>query len=237
MVKPSSTASKPRRAAAVSTRVDRRTDILLAAERLFAQRGYDAVSIRQIASEAQVPLALVAYYFGQKHELFQAIFEHWGHTFEERLALLAQARAAPQDGQTLERVVRAFIDPVMRMRASPEGEYYALLVARELSNRTPGADRVLSNYFDPMAHAFIDALQDICPGCTRADVAWAYQFSLGALVHHMSDERVQRLSHGEAKPFDPAATPRLVGFIAAGIAAVLEQPPVAARSRSRPTAT
>ncbi|AOW11631.1 TetR family transcriptional regulator [Hydrogenophaga crassostreae] len=233
MAKPAAPTSKPRRAPAVAVRTDRRADILLAAEKLFAQNGYDAVSIRQIATEAQVPLALVGYYFGQKHELFHAIFEHWGHTIAERLALLSQARASPRDGQTLERMVGAFIDPVMRMRASPEGEYYALLVARELSYRTTDASRVLADYFDPMAHAFIDALQEACPGSEREDAAWAYQFALGALIHHMSDERVHRLSLGEAVPFDPAATPRLVKFVTAGIAAVLGQPAAPARSRSR----
>ncbi len=67
------------------TRPDRRYAILLAAEKLFAQRGYNGVSIRQIADEAGVPLALVGYYFGPKNELFRAIFEHWNSTIRERL--------------------------------------------------------------------------------------------------------------------------------------------------------
>src|SRR5690606_5996230 len=108
----------------------------------------------------------------------------WKHTIDERLALLAEVRRMPRDARTLERVVRAFVEPVIRMRASPEGEYYAQLVARELAYRTPEADRVLSHYFDPMAHAFIDALLEACPGCRRSDTAWAYQFALGALIHH-----------------------------------------------------
>lgn len=201
-------------------RPDRKQAILLAAERLFAQHGYHGVSIRQIADEAGVPLALVGYYYGQKQELFHAIFEHWSHTIHERLELLAQARTQPRDGKSLERVVRAFVEPVMRMRASPEGEYYALLVARELAYRTPEADLVLSDYFDPMAHAFIDALQEACPGSERAQIAWAYQFALGALIHHMSDQRVERLSQGANQPCDPAALPQLVAFVTAGIAAV-----------------
>ena len=69
-------AGSPARAGA-SVRPDRRFAILLAAEKLFAQRGYNGVSIRQIAEEAGVPLALVGYYFGPKQDLFHAIFEHW----------------------------------------------------------------------------------------------------------------------------------------------------------------
>lgn len=205
-------------------RPDRKQAILLAAERLFAQHGYHGVSIRQIADEAGVPLALVGYYYGQKQELFHAIFEHWSHTIHERLALLSQVLSEPRDAKTLERVVRAFVEPVMRMRASAEGEYYALLVARELAYRTPEADLVLSDYFDPMAHAFIDALQQACPGSSRSQIAWAYQFALGALIHHMSDRRVQRLSQGSNQPCDPAALPQLVAFVTAGIAAVAGTP-------------
>lgn len=213
-----------RHAAAVAQppRPDRKQAILLAAEKLFAQRGYHAVSIRQIADEAAVPLALVGYYYGPKQDLFHAIFAHWSHTIDERLARLQQTLAAPDDGQRLAQVITAFVTPVMQMRASTEGEYYALLVARELAYRTEDADRVLSDYFDPMAHAFIDALLQVCPGSSRADAAWAYQFMLGALLHHMSDTRVQRLSHDANTPFDPAVTPRLIRFMTAGIAALLQ---------------
>ena len=69
--------SPQRAAGAEGARPDRRHAILLAAEKLFAQHGYHAVTIRQIADEAEVPLALVGYYYGPKHELFHAIFEHW----------------------------------------------------------------------------------------------------------------------------------------------------------------
>lgn len=203
---------------------------MLAAEKLFAQKGYSAVSIRQIADEADVPLALVGYYYGPKHDLFHAIFAHWSNTIDERLLLLAQARNGKGNRRTLERVVLAFIEPVLRLRASAEGEYYALLVARELAYRTPDADRVLVDYFDPMAHAFIDALHEICPASSRADAAWAYQFALGALIHHISDTRVQRLSRGENAPCDLGAKPRLAKFISAGIWALLAPP--LPRSRS-----
>lgn len=213
-------------------RPDRKQAILLAAEKLFAQKGYSAVSIRQIADEAGVPLALVGYYYGPKHALFHAIFAHWSNTIDERLLLLAKARAGKRDRHTLERVVLAFIEPVLRLRDSAEGECYALLVARELAYRTPDADRVLSDYFDPMAHAFIDALHDIFPGSSRNDAAWAYQFALGALIHHISDSRIQRLSLGENVPCDPSARPHLAKFITTGIGALLRPAPTRARSRS-----
>jgi AcrR family transcriptional regulator len=206
-------------------RLDRKADILLAAEKLFAQHGYHAVSIRDIAQEAGVPLALVGYHYGPKHELFHAIFAHWNSTIEERLRELKKAH-------TLPRIVDAFVGPVLRMRASNEGEYYALLVARELFHVQDESDRVLRDFFDPLAHAFIDALSVTLPHCTRGQVAWGYQFALGALLHHISDDRVARLSKGQNTPSDPAAAALLTRFIVGGLRAALPAPKASARPKT-----
>jgi hypothetical protein len=134
---------------------------------------------------------------------------------------LRQAQASPPDSGHLRRIVEAFVNPVLAMRASSEGEYYAQLVARELAYRTPDTERVLVDYFDPLAHAFIDALHAARPGTARAQVAWAYQFAMGALLHHLIDHRVERLSRGANTSHDPQAASLLIDFMAAGIAALL----------------
>jgi len=216
-------AAAPRPAAgrAAELRPDRRQAILLAAEKLFALRGYHAVSLRQIAEEAAVPLALVAYYFGAKHELFIAIFAHWSGTIEARLAALARVRPGPAPADTLRAIVQAFVGPVLELRASAEGEYYALLVARQLYQAVDEAEAVLRTWFDPMAHAFIDALHAAVPGSSRPQAAWCYQFMLGALLNHLSDTRITGLSRGANPPADPAAAPLLVGFLTGGLVQAL----------------
>ncbi|MES2415736.1 MAG: TetR/AcrR family transcriptional regulator [Pseudomonadota bacterium] len=212
-------AKKP--AAQSKTKPDRKADILLAAEKLFAKHGYHAVSIRQIADEAGVPLALVGYHYGPKHELFYAIFQHWNSTIEERLQALRGVTIDPDDEETLPRIIDAFTGPVLRMRASAEGEYYALLVARELFIAQKETDRVLRNFFDPLANAFIDALRTLMPHATRGQVAWGYQFTVGTLLHHISDYRVERLSGGESIQGDPAAATMLGRYIVGGLRAAL----------------
>lgn len=219
----------PRRSRQLAAGGERRQAILLSAERLFAQHGYHGVTIRQVAEQAGVPLALVGYHFGPKHELFHAVFEQWRHSVDERVVLLRQACAGPGGSLRLRAIVAAFVEPVLQLRASAEGEAYALLVARELGYRTPEAERVLSELFDPMAHAFIDALHHACPGSTRPQAAWAYQFALGALIHHISDHRVGRLSRGRNAPNDPQAGDLLVDFICAGIGALLQRKPTPKR--------
>ena len=222
---PAAPVARRRRAPAAATRPDRKQAILLAAEKLFAQHGYHAVAIRDIAIEAGVPLALVGYYYGQKHELFHAIFEHWSPSIEARLAALRAIDTTVPGAATLTHIIEAFTAPVIRLRASAEGEYYALLVARELYHARSDTDRILRSFFDPLAQAFIDALLQALPHATRGEVAWVYQFALGALLHHLTDTRIERLSNRQSRANDPAAAPMLVAFIVGGIQAAL---PVAA---------
>lgn len=54
---------------------DRRTAILDAAERLFAESGFDATSTSRVASEAGVPKGLVFYYFPRKIDLLLALLD------------------------------------------------------------------------------------------------------------------------------------------------------------------
>ena len=222
------TPARPRARAAsteAGVRPDRRQAILLAAERLFSQRGYHGVSIRQIAEAADVPLALVGYYFGPKQALFHAIFDSWSDTIATRLERLRAAEREPWDEGKLQRIVQAFVEPVIAMRASAEGEYYALLMTQGLGTQQHEADAVLRQFFDPMASAFIGVLHDTlaqeAPAITRGTVAWCYQFALGALMHHIADTRVERLSLGANRANDPEAMPLLIEFIVHGIRGVV----------------
>lgn len=212
--------ASPRRARAEAT--DRRQAILLAAEKLFALRGYHAVSLRDIATEAGVQVALVGYYYGSKLGLYHAIFESWMPSIRERRALLDAAMATAGTPHTLEGVLDAFIGPLVAMHGDPEGRYFAQMAARDLAAPTPESDQAQQEFFDPMAHDFIDALQRLFPQRSRADVAWCYQFMLGAVLHFLSDVRIERLSRGTAVAADPARKEALIRFVAAGFRAVLD---------------
>jgi AcrR family transcriptional regulator len=210
---------------------NRRRDILLAAERLFAQRGYHAVSLRDIAAEAGVQVALVGYYYGAKHELYHAIFESWVPSIDQRRAQLDEAmRAGPKAADALERVLDAFIGPLVALHADPAGQCFAKMAARDLAAPTPESEQAQHEFFDPMAHAFIDALQRLFPRRSRADVAWGYQFMLGAVLHFLSDVRIERLSLGTAKAADPARKDMLQAFVAAGLRGALGAAPATPRT-------
>jgi AcrR family transcriptional regulator len=52
---------------------DKQLDILHAAEKLFAEEGFDGASIRNIAKVANVNIAMISYYFGSKEKLLEAL--------------------------------------------------------------------------------------------------------------------------------------------------------------------
>lgn len=60
--------------------------ILRAAQKLFALRGFDGVTMRAIASEAGVNLASIVYYFENKEGLYLAVFRQYAEPLmEERM--------------------------------------------------------------------------------------------------------------------------------------------------------
>lgn len=52
---------------------DKREDILDVAERLFAEHGFEAVSVREISKAADINIAMVSYYFGSKEKLYEEV--------------------------------------------------------------------------------------------------------------------------------------------------------------------
>ena len=213
------THARKRTAASASKPTTRRENILLAAEMLFGNRGFDAVTLRDIALEAGVPIGLISYHFAGREGLLHSIFEHRRHYIEERRATLRALGDLVQGEESLPLIVRAFVEPVMRLRAQPDSGYFMRLVARGLSDQTDPMASIVEEFFDPMAREFIAAFGRALPGRSAAQVAWAYDFALGALLVAMADtRRIERLSDGRCRPGDAQTiTPLLVDFIVGGL--------------------
>ena len=114
-----------------------RERILDAAERLFAQRGFHGVSIRDITGEAGVDVALANYHFGSKHGLLEAVFARRAEELNtERLARLdAVLATGRRKAPTLEEIIDAFTHPLLdrSARGGPGWKSYFALVA-EVNN-------------------------------------------------------------------------------------------------------
>ena len=199
-------------------RLDRRADILLAAETLFAERGYGGVTVRDIAAAAAVPIALVGYYFGRKEELLDFIFAYHRHYIDERCRAIEAVSGRP-GGARAARIIRAWTEPVLRERTAKAAESFSTLVARSVWEAGSENRRIVERYYDPLARTFIKAMGEALPDRDEAAIVWSYQFALGALLTFIADTRVERLSDGRERTADPRRGEQLIAFITAGFMA------------------
>jgi len=206
----------------------RRDLVLDAAEELFSQRGFYGVTVRQVADMAGVDVALPNYYFESKRGLFDAVFLRRAEVLNrQRSDCLDEAlRAAEQAGEriTVERILKAFITPVMEAQSShdPGWRNYCRLVA-EVNSSAVWAG-MMTAHFDSLIAKFIDALRLALPGVKDKDLYWAYHMLTGALTLTMADTgRIDRLSGGLCHSDDaPDAYDHLVRFFTRGFTGINE---------------
>jgi AcrR family transcriptional regulator len=195
--------------------------ILRVAERLFAAKGFDGVSMREIGIEAGVPLALVSYHFKSKLGLYRAVFRAHEAITKARIEQLEKFRPSEDSEKTVRDLVLILVQPVIEMAAAPGGRDFARLIAREVE-----AERgVLAEFIDPVAKLIIGHLERAFPELDKTTVHWAFLFASGALaINHAATGRIERLSDGRCHSDDPAEIiDHLVDFIAGGILAAFSQ--------------
>lgn len=198
--------------------------ILDAAEQLFAELGYDAVSLRHITREAGVELALANYHFGPKIELFRCVVRRRAQTLNsERMAALA---ALPPIA-SLEALIEAFTGPFLKR--SLEGgrgwKAYARVIA-QTANSPRWSRELMAEEFDPVAREFIAGVRRSLPEAEAENIYWGFHFLLGAMtITFAQTGRVDGLSDGRCRSDDLAAIHRrMVPFLAAGFSALCVSP-------------
>src|SRR6195952_4464822 len=116
-------------------RADRMEQTLLAAHALFAERGYAAVKMDEIAASVGVTKPLLYNYFGNKEQLYISCMERAGDSLTATVAASVAASASP--GDALGAGVRAFFAFLDSDRAA-----WAVLFDETLPRSGELADRV-----------------------------------------------------------------------------------------------
>ncbi|WKS95581.1 TetR/AcrR family transcriptional regulator [Riemerella columbina] len=80
-----------------SSFTEKQINILNAAEALIAEKGFDATSVREIAKNAKVNVAMISYYFGSKEKMMVALYRYRVEKTREIFSLFTQtiAKSAP----------------------------------------------------------------------------------------------------------------------------------------------
>ncbi|MDR6213408.1 CerR family C-terminal domain-containing protein [Paracidovorax wautersii] len=130
-----------------------RTRLLLAALRLFAQQGYAKTSIRAIAQAAQVNVAAISYYFGDKAALYAALFTEPAGNMQDLMPQVTQPGLDLREA--LRRYYHGTLAPLQ------DGELARLLVQlhiREMLDRTDQWERELERDVRQPHQAMLDLL-------------------------------------------------------------------------------
>lgn len=177
-----------------------RSAILVAAERLYADRGFGDVTLRDIVAAASVNLAAVNYHFGSKDELIAELFVTRSlATNRERLNELRAAEEKGGGRAPIEEIFRALVGPTLRgcLGPSSEGSTAARFMIRASIESVPPIRRIKNREVDHL-RKFIAAMRRALPGRDDVDLYWALNFAL-AMSHHTirEKERLTKLSEGQ----------------------------------------
>ena len=204
--------------------VDTKELILDTAERLFAENGIDAVSLRTIISEAGVNLAAIHYHYGSKELLIKEVF---GRRIvpinRQRLMLLDECEARAGEGPLpIEDVLRALFAPAIRLSHDKErGHIFMRLCGRFWGEVSAKMQAEFDELFREVIGRFLAAFHRALPHLSRKEIFWRVHFAVGGMIHTMVDsERLGRMSGGLCQPSDVEETiEQLVSYAAAGFSA------------------
>jgi AcrR family transcriptional regulator len=139
--------------------------ILSAAEKLFAERGYDATSVRDITSEAECNVAAVNYHFGGKENLYVETFRGLlGELRDRRIQRIRTDMEAAGDAATLELflefMANAFLEPLVE---EDRGRLLLAFVWREMLDRHVPLEVFLGEFVRPLMQGALEHLGRVGP--------------------------------------------------------------------------
>lgn len=71
---------------------DKQLLIMSKALEIFAEQGFDSTSVRDIAQQAEVNVAMISYYFGSKDKLLEAIFKNHTDKIKHKIASIMHSK-------------------------------------------------------------------------------------------------------------------------------------------------
>jgi len=197
--------------------------LVTAAEELFARRGFEAVSIRDITKGAEMNIASVNYHFGSRDGLVAAVMaRHLMPVFEESVILLDRVERSGGPGQVLiEGLFDGWVRPVMnQVRHSSLPEPLACrLLGRMLGEQSFAMPPAVAGLAKQTFARGVSLLAKALPDAAPEDLAWRLHFLTGALSHALTgEESLQRDAQGACGKMNLDATiARLARFALAGL--------------------
>lgn len=153
--------------------------IVDAAEARFAEAGYDAVAMRDLADDAGVPLGLINYHFGTKEKLFEAVIARRAGELNARRR---EALAKIGNNGSIEDVLTAFLGPYLdlMLHGGPGWRHYGRLIAQ--TGQSHRWCTLITGQFGDVARLFVGAFMAAEPRLTREAAERGYVHMVSIMV-------------------------------------------------------
>src|SRR5262249_31586094 len=161
-----------------------------AAGDVFAQHGFRDTTIRQICDKAKANVAAVHYHFGDKEELYEAVFDY------ARTCAIAQFNELTSPDLPAEERLRVFVGAVLT-RFFDEGRpaWLSKLVAREMIEPTKVLDGLVNGQIRPNSERLRALVRELIGKEIDEQELWRCTFSIAAqwLFYFHCGQVVKRL--------------------------------------------
>src|SRR5262245_17590296 len=168
-----------------------RERIAEAAGEIFAERGFDSTTVRDICQRAGANVAAVNYYFGDKQRLYvEAVVR--AHRWRMEQARLPEWTESTPAETKLEDFIATFI---RRVLTGPEDTWHTKLVMREMANPTDACAELVQSSIRPQFEILLSILRELLPADTSADQLQLTAFSIvgQCLFYHFADPVIRNL--------------------------------------------
>lgn len=164
--------------------------ILRAAEALFAEKGLESTSLREVALAAgQKNTNAVQYHFGSKEGLLKAIWQRHADGIETRRAgLLAEAQSRSTGDLSLQEVLGMLVGPVVdKLEDQDGGEHYLLIMSQLVSHPQQNILAIFDGLPEPSGLALMKELARHAEHLGEAEARLRLLFVTGLLFHGIAD--------------------------------------------------
>lgn len=183
----------------VKTADKTRSQIVEAAEKIFAEKGFRAMTLRAVTQAAGVNLAAVNYHFGSKTGLMRAVIQRRMEPINaERLHLLEEliAEFSP-DPVPLAPIFEALFRPLFKHTRNERGkdQVFIQMIGRALTEPADFMRGMHREFFAELCQCFLSELKRSCPEISEEDLQLRFYLSISTMLGTIMEQvRLETIS-------------------------------------------
>jgi AcrR family transcriptional regulator len=168
-----------------------RERIAEAAGEIFAERGFEGTTVRDICQRAGANIAAVNYYFGDKQRLYVDAVVRAHRWRMEQARLPEWSDDTPAETKLADFIATFF----RRVLTGPDDTWHTKLVLREMANPTAACAELVQSSIRPQFEILLSILRELLPKDVSAQRLRLTAFSIvgQCLFYHFADPVVRNL--------------------------------------------